>query len=758
MKVIGGGPAGAIPELMKYSKDRKQRGSYVAAATPGNYATGGSLGDLQLSSNSFQVRGAPNTTDGNHYPQLNANLDHNEVVKTETNQSPFVFSNKLKMPNGKSFADAARKLELSTGRSEKVLKTNPSDPFARATIAHNENRSNILAQEQEALATAKGLRGPSRNFATGGYTGGPDDPSKLLDVSSYKPGMTRVFYDPTTELYYQLDANTNKLKEYLNKDIADALLGSDVTAKIRRDGALMKQQQDAASLSNQPSSNYEVTTTSGTPSMGNRAQRGGDRPLPTVQKTPSIVGDPNRSYTIPGQSAYDAGNKVRKSLDFREREVTINDMPGYQPAGNAGFIDMGRDGVFFDPYNKKFVVRKSDGSGDYVPVAPKPGEFSVKGNVVRDVKANKTFDVNQHLDSAKTLATPGGTNPSIPATQASGLEQFKLLTTDGLPSYGNQSVASSERPDIYGGIYDQPTGPLGSATNPYSSPSSQTVPGRGRSRTSISSTSKTTLPQAPFNTTEAEYDRALLEEMQAAGNRGDLSIYRGEYDEGPTEAGGIVTSPVTSTAAPRAMPDIASALNFGKSATGADGITPIADKFTVGDGLQAVEVLSKFAQLKGGPEKERPYYDNTNITKENFDPANALYQSQRNFQLGKNTLQNASINQNRSFTNNLYVGKLNQDSDIISKYNQMNQAATTQQEQRQADQRRYNIGQTTYTNDLNARNRGAYKNAIDTAFTSLGNFGQGLNDKKQGTDALNILRASYPEVYARIMKGIHGGK
>lgn len=145
--------------------------------------------DKQLSNSAFQVKGNPNVTDGNSYPELNANLDHNEVVKNN-----FVFSNKLKMPNGISFAEAARKLEISTGKAEKNLKSNPDDPFARATVAHNEKRSNALATQQETLATAKGLRGPSRNFANGGPTDPkPNQPYIALGNDYY--------YDPYNNRY-----------------------------------------------------------------------------------------------------------------------------------------------------------------------------------------------------------------------------------------------------------------------------------------------------------------------------------------------------------------------------------------------------------------------------------------------------------------------------------------------------------------------------------------------------------------------------
>lgn len=272
-------------------------------------------------------------------------------------------------------------------------------------------------------------------------------------------------------------------------------------------------------------------------------------------------------------------------------------------------------------------------------------------------------------------------------------------------------------------------------------------------------------PSAPVtsstpNQVSGSYDQDLYELMKLAGNAGDLPLSKGsgEFDDGKPDPFATMP-PVKSLASPRSLPDFSRALDYGKNNTETAAVPDgsYQSGFTAGDGLQALEVASKFGQLQGGAEKEKAYYDTTAITKENFDPSNSLYQSQRNFQIGKNTLQNSSINQDRSFTNNLYANKLNQDSDILAKYNQMNQGANTQYEQRQADQRRFNVGQTVYTNDVNARNRGAYKNAIDTAFSSLGNYGQALNQKKQGNDALNILRASYPEVYARIMKNINNG-
>jgi len=184
--------------------------------------------------------------------------------------------------------------------------------------------------------------------------------------------------------------------------------------------------------------------------------------------------------------------------------------------------------------------------------------------------------------------------------------------------------------------------------------------------------------------------------------------------------------------------------------------TGSAEKFTIGDALQGVEVLSKFGQLAGGPEREKAQYDNTSITKRIFDPTQALYQSQRSFDSSLSNLEVGSINARRAFANRMLATKLNADSQVATQYGQMNAGALTEYEGRISNQRRYNNAQTQTTNEINAQNRAAYKEAVDTAFNSLGNFGQALNAKKQGYDQIQILKSMYPEVYKRILNSYGG--
>ena len=176
-------------------------------------------------------------------------------------------------------------------------------------------------------------------------------------------------------------------------------------------------------------------------------------------------------------------------------------------------------------------------------------------------------------------------------------------------------------------------------------------------------------------------------------------------------------------------------------------------KWTVGDYLNAAAVAGRFGQLIGGPEVEKPIYDTTAITRQVYDPASALYQSNRQAAGMLNRMDVPSINARTSIANNMLAQRLNQDAQTLSSYQNMNAQALRDYETRATEQRRYNVTQELATNQMNAQNRAAYKQAWDNALTSLGNFGTAMNEKEQSYDTLNILKTMYPEVYRRIMSG-----
>jgi len=194
--------AAGTPQLIGGSSKSKSKDRFREKAMGGmlDYQNGGQMRDQQLSSTSFQVKGAPNVTDGNSYPELNANLDHNEVVDSK---AKFVFSDDLKMGK-KSFAELAKPLYKKVGNLE-----TRKDPISLATTEQLNKQIQTLAMTQEELATALGLReNQGMNVANGGPL-----PWEGFDVAQFQqwynsmPGGSKLAADgkwgPATKKAYE---------------------------------------------------------------------------------------------------------------------------------------------------------------------------------------------------------------------------------------------------------------------------------------------------------------------------------------------------------------------------------------------------------------------------------------------------------------------------------------------------------------------------------------------------------------------------
>ena len=208
---------------------------------------------------------------------------------------------------------------------------------------------------------------------------------------------------------------------------------------------------------------------------------------------------------------------------------------------------------------------------------------------------------------------------------------------------------------------------------------------------------------------------------------------------------------------PNFLPAFTPGAAGGKSATYAGQNAAAAGRssgFTTGDYLQMGSAAASFMPLLQGPQRETPYLDNTQISKNGYDVNPQLYQSQRSFQNAANSIDTQSPNMRRAIENGLYAQKLNNDSQIVEKYQGMNNQAQQQYEARLSDRRRYNIGQTSYTNDLNRRNEGAYNTSLDNAFRTVGNFGTALNQRQTGQDTLALFKETYSDVYDRIINAL----
>lgn len=174
--------------------------------------------------------------------------------------------------------------------------------------------------------------------------------------------------------------------------------------------------------------------------------------------------------------------------------------------------------------------------------------------------------------------------------------------------------------------------------------------------------------------------------------------------------------------------------------------------FTIGDSLKFVELAGKFAGLQGGPEVQKARLDNTDVTKQYYDPRVAIAQSKSQFANYANTLSAPSLNLRRSMLGAAHAQTVGAQSNILSEYEKMNQGALANYQDRLANRNRFNAQMLSRNDDANAANRGAYDSATQNLFTSVGQFGEDLNRKRYGTDYVNMMATRYPDVFKDVIK------
>ena len=172
---------------------------------------------------------------------------------------------------------------------------------------------------------------------------------------------------------------------------------------------------------------------------------------------------------------------------------------------------------------------------------------------------------------------------------------------------------------------------------------------------------------------------------------------------------------------------------------------------TPGDVMQGIAATSQMlrALQKPLPEKERTI--TSPITRQVYDPSSQLAQSARSYSSAMNTLDVGSANTRRLYGNQMLASKLATDQNILTQYDTMNQQARSQYEQLMGQRQAQNVQLAMTTADLNQRNLGAYNNAVDTAFSSMSNFGKALNQKKGAYENLKLIQKLYPDIYNRLV-------
>jgi len=170
-------------------------------------------------------------------------------------------------------------------------------------------------------------------------------------------------------------------------------------------------------------------------------------------------------------------------------------------------------------------------------------------------------------------------------------------------------------------------------------------------------------------------------------------------------------------------------------------------KFGLGDYLQlGAAGASVLGALFDKPEKQRPNLDKTQITQNRYDPANALMQNQYTTNAGMmantNNYSSAGV---QAGLQNLMANKYKADSQVQSQYDQMNNQARTQYEQRLQQQNQFNAQTLSANDDKNVANRAAYTNNLYGALQTVSNVGKGFNQKATSEKAVNALIANDPQ-------------
>lgn len=649
-------------DRMEGFRDAKKGWSPGMAEVKENYydkygfSTGG---DVQLSNNSFQVKGNPQTTDGNYYPALNAKLDHNEVV-TNANSQPFVFSDVLKDPQtNKSFAELAKVAEKSKGKAQERLNRNPYDELSKNTLAQSEALLNRYATTQERLAASKGLRNPDgstvQKFATGGW----------VDISKFDSEKLKAV---------QLDLKNKGL--YKGK--IDGIYGPLTEAAYK-----------------------------------------------------AVAGNQPENIQYVGGRGFDS-NKVRQG-DYGELVAT--DMRTKEDFG-----------VIKNIYNK---MKKAYWSGGYWqdpqnPVSPSPVIFGQLMNQYGTPPAQNSM-MNLPFEGMPTQSTQ-----QYPSTSNVG-QTYQQPTPVKVTASSNIRKTPKSK-------YVDPVGPEVITNNPLG----MSIPLDGSHALSVSTRNVFGEPQVTTQTLwTGANPEAWKSNLNTLPNRLNGQSYRiTDTDKGTslalTKPDGSPYGATDRLSNPMADQAITSLRNLTSTPTTSAKMAAREDlkyrtPVTAGDVAKFIELIGKSEGLAEGPEIQKAYADKTMITKRAYDPRQALQSNQRNY---RNTLNNYSgnINLRRALQSQALVSKMNSDNQVLSQYQQMNNQANADYEQRLSGQRQFNINSQYSADNINAANRGAYDNAKQNFYSSVGQFGEDMNRKRYSQDAMRVLAAQYPGVYAEIFK------
>lgn len=176
-------------------------------------------------------------------------------------------------------------------------------------------------------------------------------------------------------------------------------------------------------------------------------------------------------------------------------------------------------------------------------------------------------------------------------------------------------------------------------------------------------------------------------------------------------------------------------------------------KYGIGDYMQlGAAGLQTALSIFDKPEVNRPRLDRTVITQNKFNPASALAQNQLTTNAARQNLANSYSSAGvASGLQNLYANKYRTDASIINQYDNLNQQARTQYEQRMQQQNQFNAQVQAASDIANEQNRANYTNGLYNSLQTLSNVGKGFNEQTTQQRALEILFNRDPEAYESLM-------
>lgn len=166
-----------------------------------------------------------------------------------------------------------------------------------------------------------------------------------------------------------------------------------------------------------------------------------------------------------------------------------------------------------------------------------------------------------------------------------------------------------------------------------------------------------------------------------------------------------------------------------------------------GERLEMMEALSKAGMLLQGYDRQPLYQNQAPITRQQFDPQNALMQQQYAANAARQGIQNSSTGASQMANlQNLSANQMRAAGQVQTQYDQMNQQARSQYEQRLAQRQQENIGYKYATDQIRQQDESAYWNQFRDVMTGIGNMGREKVAVEENEKAVKLLISSYPDL------------